>query len=305
MTAVTQLGYLGIGVGDVGAWERFATETLGLQVSGRDDDGSLFLRMDEHHHRFTVHPDGKDDLAYVGWQVADEGALRELGYQLQAAGVTVTPGTPEEATARRVAGLLKFHDPNGISSEVYYGPLIDARNPFQSPRAIGGFEAGTQGLGHIVIAVDDFDTSLHFYRDVLGMRISDFIRFEMGPGVPVTLAFFHCNPRHHSMAFVAAPLPKRLLHFMLQLKSLDDVGATYYQCQERGLQIASTLGRHTNDQMLSFYVVSPSGFDVEYGWGARTVDDSTWQVQTHEAPSTWGHQRLVHRSAAQAATAHS
>ncbi|SVD65146.1 uncharacterized protein METZ01_LOCUS418000, partial [marine metagenome] len=33
----------------------------------------------------------------------------------------------------------------------------------------------------------------------------------------------------------------------------------------------------------------PSGFDVEYGWGARTVDDATWQVQRHEKGSIWGH----------------
>jgi hypothetical protein len=34
---------------------------------------------------------------------------------------------------------------------------------------------------------------------------------------------------------------------------------------------------------------TPSGFEVEYGWGARIVDDATWQVQKHEAPSIWGH----------------
>jgi hypothetical protein len=32
MVRVTQLGYLGIGVRDIGVWEFFATPTLGLQV---------------------------------------------------------------------------------------------------------------------------------------------------------------------------------------------------------------------------------------------------------------------------------
>ena len=27
----------------------------------------------------------------------------------------------------------------------------------------------------------------------------------------------------------------------------------------------STLGRHSNDQMVSFYMSTPSGFEVEYG----------------------------------------
>ncbi len=302
MAAVTQLGYLGIAVSDVGAWERFATETLGMQLGARDDDGSLHLRLDEHQHRLVVHPAGDDDLAYVGWQVADEQALGELATRLRKAGVAVQQGTPREAAARRVAAVLAFRDPNGILTEAYYGPAIDARHPFQSPRAISGFEAGPLGLGHIVLDVDDFAASLAFYRDLLGMQISDFIRFERS-GLPVTLAFLHCNARHHSLAFAAAPAPRRLSHFMIQLQSLDDVGSTYDLCQERGLTIASTLGRHTNDQMLSFYVVSPSGFDVEYGWGARLVDDATWQVQTHDAPSIWGHQRRARQPAPAVAAA--
>ena len=54
MAGVTQLGYLGINVSDLDAWEQFATDVLGLQVSGRDTDGSLFLKMDEYHHRFNT-----------------------------------------------------------------------------------------------------------------------------------------------------------------------------------------------------------------------------------------------------------
>jgi hypothetical protein len=33
-------------------------------------------------------------------------------------------------------------------------------------------------------------------------------------------------------------------------------------------------------------VVSPSGFNVEYGWGRRTIDDEgTWTVQNYRATS--------------------
>jgi hypothetical protein len=51
---------------------------------------------------------------------------------------------------------------------------------------------------------------------------------------------------------------------------------------------ATTLGRHSNDQMVSFYVVT-SGFEVEYGGGGRLVDDATWQVQRHDRGGLWGH----------------
>jgi 2,3-dihydroxybiphenyl 1,2-dioxygenase len=291
MVSVSQLGYIGLSVSNVDEWERFGTQVLGLQSNGRDADGSLFLRMDEYHHRFTFHPTGKDDVAYFGWEVPTEEALQAMAAQLTAAGVAVQQGTDEEADARRVAGLIKCSDPNGIAIEVFYGPLVTWEKPFLSPRPISGFKTGDQGLGHFVVFVDEYEKSLQFYRDKLGMRISDFVNLAPAPGVKVRVAFFHCNPRHHSIAF--APMPnvqKRLHHFMLQTNSLDDVGSTYYLCQEQKVPITMNLGKHTNDHMVSFYLRTPSGFAVEYGWGAREVDDRTWQVQTHNSGSMWGHQ---------------
>jgi biphenyl-2,3-diol 1,2-dioxygenase len=294
MASVTELGYLGLNVKDLAAWESFATEVLGLQAAGKAPDGVLYLRMDEHHHRFVVQENPADDLAFIGWEVTDQPALRELTAQLKADGTEVAAGTPELARARGVVELVQFRDPNGIPSEAYYGPLMNFQEPFHSSRPIGGFETGTMGLGHMVISVDDSARSLHFYRDVLGMRISDFIEMKMRRGAPsgLTLTFMHCNPRHHTIAFGEIPSPKRLHHFMLQVKTIDDVCSTMYLCQDRGVPVAATLGRHTNDHMVSFYLRTPSGFEIEYGYGARVVDDATWKVQRHEAGSIWGHRGM-------------
>jgi hypothetical protein len=58
-------------------------------------------------------------------------------------------------------------------------------------------------------------------------------------------------------------------------------------------RIAYTLGRHTNDHMTSFYVNTPSGFFIEYGWGGRVIDRDEWQPhETFDGPSLWGHERL-------------
>ena len=153
-----------------------------MQANGRDDDGTLYLRMDEYHHRFHVQP-----------------------------------GTAAEAAARGVASLIHFRDPNGIPSEIFYGPPVTFDKPFQSSRPPSGFKTGEQGLGHCVISVDDAERSIPFYRDVLEMRISDFVQTAPAPGVTFQATFFHCNPRHHSLAFVPAlNAPKRLHHFMLQ-----------------------------------------------------------------------------------------
>jgi biphenyl-2,3-diol 1,2-dioxygenase len=294
MASVAQLGYLALSVSDVDQWEEFAAQVLGLEPNGRDPDGSLYLRMDEYHHRFIVEPSGKNDLACIGWEVATEADLNEIANRLQQDGVAVSPGTAAESEARRVAGLIKFPDPSGIPSEVFYGPLVKFDQPFRSPRPISGFKTGPLGLGHFVAWVDDFDQSLHFYRDLLGMRVSDFVKISPSANVKVTVAFFHCNPRHHTIAFAQVPRgPRRLNHFMLELKSLDDVGATYDLCQARDVPIVMKLGKHTNDHMVSFYLRTPSGFNVEYGWGGREVDDSTWAVQVHSSGSIWGHRGAV------------
>ena len=49
------------------------------------------------------------------------------------------------------------------------------------------------------------------------------------------------------------------------------------------------LGRHCNDQMISFYMKTPGGFDLEYGFGGLTVDWSKHAVFEATKVSQWGH----------------
>jgi 2,3-dihydroxybiphenyl 1,2-dioxygenase len=289
---IRQLGYVGVGASDMAAWEAFASEVLGMQAAPRSNelsDAPLHLRMDDYERRITVHPDGSDDIAYLGLEVAGEAQLQIVQKRLERAGFATEWGGDKEAADRFVAALLKVADPDGLAIEVYFGHQLRLQEPFHSPRPISGFVAGELGLGHAVLCVADMKSSVAFYRDVLGFRISDLITFEPAPGFDVTITFFHCNPRHHTLALLQAPLPQRLNHIMVELKSLDDVGSTYGLCRDRGMSIGMHLGRHTNDRMLSFYVASPSGFQIEYGWGGQLIDDSTWRVQTHRAASIWGH----------------
>ena len=288
-TGVTQLGYLGIGVTDLPKWQEFAASALGIQANGTGPRGEAYFRIDGHHYRFAFYPTGEDDLLYAGWEAKDALAMQDIARQVRALGTEVTEATREEAAARKVLGLIRFTDPDGLAVEVYHGALLD-RTPFRSARGIARFKADALGLGHIVLKAADTDRTLRFYMQGLGVKLSDYITVERG-GQVAALAFTHVNPRHHSMALVPglAPGVKRLQHFMLETETIDDVGLALDIMQQRGLEMGR-LGRHTNDLMISFYVVSPSGFNVEYGWGGRTIDDeSTWMVQNYHATSIWGH----------------
>jgi hypothetical protein len=83
-------------------------------------------------------------------------------------------------------------------------------------------------------------------------------------------------------------------HIMMELFNLDDVGQAYdLALSAPEPRIATTLGRHTNDFMTSFYARTPNDFMIEYGWGGRSIDPQTWQpVEMAYGPSLWGHDRM-------------
>src|SRR5262245_13535891 len=288
MAAISRLGYLGFEVSDVAAWERFAVDTLGLLGSVRRSDGSIAFRIDDQAQRIVVHPGPRDDLAYAGFEVDDEATLRRLSDELTWAGFPAADLGDEVAHARRVKRVHRVEDPNGVAIELFHGPER-APDPFRSSLVPSGFVTGDEGLGHVVFATMDPQATERFYCDLLGMRLSDRIEAELVPGFSLLVTFLHANPRHHTVAFAAAPMPKRLHHFMLEVGAMDDVGHAYDRCLTAGIEIANTLGVHPNDRTFSFYARTPSGFDVEFGWGGRKIDDATWKVDRYDRLSIWGH----------------
>jgi len=282
---IDQLGYLAFEVSDLAVWESFATGVLGLEVVRRWD-GGFALRNDGHAQRFVVTAGPSDDLAAIGWQIRDEATLEALVARLRGAGQDVREASGDEAAARQVVRLFVLHDPSGIRTELFFGPSR-AEAPFRSPLVPSGFVADEQGLGHLVISATDHEATRHFYCDLLGFRLSDRIVCEFY-GYPVDITFLHVNERHHSLAF-GGRQDKRLHHFLLEVKSLDDVGAALDRATGAGVRIAQMLGRHPNDRMISFYAHTPSGFQFEYGCGGRLVDDAVWQPTVHDRVSEWGH----------------
>jgi len=283
-----QLGYFGVGTRDVAAWEEFGTQVLGFETGGGDATGALVFRLDSHRRRIVVHPDADEDLLYAGWEVRNREELAAVAARLEAAGVPLQRSDPGLAAGRGVKELICFSDPDGLRSEIYYGPEMSCERPPCSPRAVSGFVTGTLGLGHFVVRAADVAATQRFYCEVLGFRLTDLIRMQVTPELTVEVPFLHCNPRHHSLALLGLPLPKRMQHFMVEVRSLDDVGFAWDLARRRNIEITLDLGRHSNDHMVSFYMRTPSGFEVEYGFGARTVD-SDWTVEQHTVISTWGH----------------
>jgi hypothetical protein len=237
---VSQLAYVGIGVSDMARWRSFAADVLGTQVLEGGDDGTVYLRMDEYHHRIALHPSGEDDVLYIGLQASTPAAYEAGKAALRAGGISPTQGTPTEIARRRVTDLVKF-ETGDLPFELSVGPHMRWESPFHPARPMSGFETGALGFGHVVLRSETPKESVAMW------------------------------------------------HFMLETNAIDDVGVALDLAAKTGTPLATTLGRHSNDQMVSFYMVTPSGFEIEYGWGGRLIDDSVWQVQRADRGTLRGH----------------
>ncbi|GLZ28599.1 iron-dependent extradiol dioxygenase [Lentzea sp. NBRC 105346] len=290
---IRSLGYLRIEATDMDRWREFGLKVLGMVEGKGAVDGALYLRMDDFPARLVIVPGSTDRLLASGWEVAHEAALGEIGDRLTAAGVAFKEGSPDELAERRVNGLIRFDDPSGNTLEVFHGAALEHRRVV-SPYG-HRFVTEEQGLGHVVLSTHDDEAALHFYRDVLGFRLRDSMRLppqlvgRPADGPPAWLRFFGCNPRHHSLAFLPMPTPSGIVHLMVEVASTDDVGLCLDRASRRKVPMSATLGRHVNDLMLSFYMKSPGGFDVEFGCEGRQVSDEEWIARESTAVSLWGH----------------
>ncbi|QNG20140.1 biphenyl-2,3-diol 1,2-dioxygenase [Rhodococcus triatomae] len=290
MTDLKALGYVKIQTTDMDRWRTFAFDVLGFAEGDGPDENALYLRMDERAARIVVVPGDSDEVVSVGWEVRDHAALERVRQSVERAGVAVKPLSLEEADARRVEEVITFQDPGGTTLEVFHGAVLD-HSPVVTPFG-ARFVTGAQGLGHVVLPVLDANASFEFYTDVLGFLPRGAFRIPAPPEFgPVRIRFMGINERHHSLALCPAPHggAPGLIHVMVEVDTLDAVGQALDRVLKDGFSLSSTLGRHTNDKMVSFYVRAPGGWDIEFGTEGMKVDENYYSAEEITADSYWGH----------------
>lgn len=293
MFKIKKLAYAGAEAKDLSAWSKFATDVMGLEV-GRDSGSKLLhLRADERHHRLSIHEGDQDDVTYIGWEVGSQKELQECAAILEKNNIEVHQGTANEIADRRILEMIWFICPFtgtrmeiSIGSEVLYQPI------FRPSGVVSGFKTGSLGLGHFVFYVKDVVATADFYMNKLGFfGLSDWV---VTPERKRAAAFLHCNPRHHSMAFIQVPhIFRRVQHIFFEVNTIDDLGRAYDVALENKLA-ATAIGRHPNDKSISFYFYNPSEWFIEYGWDLAVIDplNNTPEQYALSADMAWGHQGL-------------
>jgi len=286
---IRELGYLLVGAPAVDEWRTFATEVVGaMAVDG--EDGVLYIKTDLRAYRVAVIPGQANGLIASGWLVAGPEAFAAARAGLAAEGVALEDGDAAAAKLRRVQAFFAFQDPAGHRHEIAWGPISDY-TPFVSPVGVSGFVTEDMGLGHVVLsAVETFDKTLEFWTKPGRFALSDILHLPIPGATPPRVYFLHCaNPRQHSLALAEMPVPGGCVHIMLEAKTLDDVGRCLDRATQRGVKFVATLGRHVNDEMISFYIATPGGFALEFGCGGKQMDWREHIPFETTRGSDWGH----------------
>ena len=290
--SVSSLGYITITAQDIPAWKSFGSDILGLMLdTNASDDSTLYFRMDDHPSRLVIQQGDEDKLAATGWEYADSAAYESAIAAFESAGISVKRGNEVGATVRGVTEYASCADLAGNPIEVFH-TRTDLCNDFCSPLAIDRFVTGEMGMGHIVLPAPNMDETHSFYKDVMGFGDSDNLTLPPpAEGAPeMNIRFMHAaNARHHSLALFNYPVPTGIVHLILEVQSIDEVGSCLDRVQKAGYPLMSTLGRHCNDNMLSFYVVGPGGIAVEFGCEGKQIDWQNFEATVSTVGDFWGH----------------
>jgi 3,4-dihydroxy-9,10-secoandrosta-1,3,5(10)-triene-9,17-dione 4,5-dioxygenase len=271
----------------------FGSNVLGLMDAHRDDDeGAHFLRMDDHPFRFMIEPAEADQLLATGLEFPSQAAWQATLDALAAAGHAVTPGSPQQAQRRCVSAFATVQDPSGNTLELYWGRKLDYV-PLASPTGITQFvtsyqQTGDLGFGHCVLPAPDIGPTTEFYTQLIGTGLTDIL---YPPGLDgLQINFMHANnPRQHSVALFSGPHPLGIVHMMIEVQTLDEVGQAMKRAEQAGVHFLATLGRHVNDNMCSVYLLAPGGIAVEYGYDGLLIDHENYVPTVSVEGDLWGH----------------
>ena len=248
----TRLGYVHLRVKDLDESLAFWTHAVPLEVSARLD-GRVYLRGGLEHHWLVLEPSADPGLERVALEVESRAELDAFEGRLKALGVAFEAG--DGLDTARVDRYLRFSDPAGNPLELYCDMVAMPTPP--TPRTVQLLD-----IQHVVLAAGDTAQATAFYRDVLGMRESDWVERDV--------CFLHMkNGWHHGIGIGGfGGAARGLNHICFQPPGLDDVMRARAAVRKLGYPITMDLLRHAPSTSVGFYFAGPDTV-AEMSFGAR------------------------------------
>jgi catechol-2,3-dioxygenase len=247
---IQAIGHVALQTPDLDACVATATQVMGLNESGRSDDG-VFFSTGLTHHQLHYIEGATGALDHVGLEAPDLEALDDVRERLANAGVA----TFDPPADNHFADGVRFIAPGDFEFEVYVGMELDP-----TPRKQPGWytEQNNVGVrpnrfGHITYRVPEPEPMMRFLKDILDFRISDAINGGY---------FVRCNVDHHGVGVM--PGPGVMHHHAWEVQSMADLVRVGDRVHELGGHLLWGPVRHGVGNNLAAYFADGSGAVVEY-----------------------------------------
>ena len=125
-------------------------------------------------------------------------------------------------------------------------------------------------IGHVVLNVTDLEAAVHFYTEVLGLKVSDRYPETMVPG---GMVFMRVNTDHHGVALVGGAGNgdvSTLNHFAFEVGTLEEVFRARTWLREHGVKIHFE-GRRRAGCQIAVEFTDPDGNNLEVYWNIDQI----------------------------------
>jgi catechol 2,3-dioxygenase-like lactoylglutathione lyase family enzyme len=177
-----------------------------------------------------------------------------------------------------IGSLIAFLDPKGTAIELF------SNGTFHEPKPVNGI--GPLKLGHLAFIVDDPKEIAHFYSEVLGFRVSDWVEDFF--------VFMRCNPDHHTVNFLQGD-QIRMHHLAFELR---DAAHLVESCEVLARNSSTILWgpvRHGPGHNMATYHRDAAGHMIELFTELDRMSDEElgyfdprpWHADRPQFPRTW------------------
>lgn len=238
-------------------------ERFGLGVTSGGNEFSVHA-ADGPHRWGRFMPGVRKSLGYLSFGAYAED-MPAFAHRLRQRNVRVLAPPPDAVDE---SGIW-FRDDDGALIEIRVAEKVspNAKSSVTNPSVAAGVAAmplrsdapfvRPRRLSHVLVFTSDVDRAVDFYRDILGLGLSD----AAGDGI----AFMHGihGSDHHLVAFAKSDATG-FHHCSWDVASVNDVGLGAMQMASHGHVAGWGLGRHVLGSNYFHYVRDPWGSYSEY-----------------------------------------
>ncbi len=260
MINLHDIRYARLGTPDLETAIKFATDIVGLQLTGREGKTAYFrsdkaeVRGDTRDHTL-VYFEGDPADQTIGLDLADPDDLDAVAAELERAERPVHWGTRDECDARRTRAFIASSDPSGNRIEIL------ARPANSGVRFFPGRDVGITNFSHVALFSTDTKRDTAFWTRLANARVSDWLG---------DATFLRIGTVHHSVVLMPSTRPG-IQHINHQVEDIDDVMRSYYWLKQQGVKIVYGPGRHPISTAIMVYFEGPDGMVYEYSTGVKHI----------------------------------